>query len=191
MVSAQKAIHLIKILNENSIRLWVCGGWGVDALLGEHTRPHHDLDVILLASDVTRLLSLLPQEGFTLKDYWEENRWIIHDGEHIPTAFYLSDADGDEFDAHALYLDEQGNGIPAWDVTEGFILTWEDLDGEGTIAGVKVPCFTPEMQMRVHSGYELPDRQIPDLEGLHRKFGLPYPKEYLYRKQSSIVNRKS
>uniref|UniRef100_UPI003F87D29B nucleotidyltransferase domain-containing protein n=1 Tax=Actinosynnema sp. TaxID=1872144 RepID=UPI003F87D29B len=28
-------------------RLWIDGGWGVDALLGERTRRHGDLDVVV------------------------------------------------------------------------------------------------------------------------------------------------
>ncbi len=184
MVSPEKAIRLYRLLTEAGIRVWVCGGWGVDALLGEHTRPHHDLDVLMLVDDVTRLLDLMERNGFHMKDYWEENRWIeAASGSRIPTAFYLHDADEDEFDAHAFSrLDEHGNGIPAWDVPEGFFLSWSDLGGEGTIAGVKVPCISAERQMRSHSGYELPEKQLPDLERLHQKFGVEYPKEY-FRKQ--------
>lgn len=49
------------------------------------------------------------------------------------------------------------------------------LGGEGTIAGVPVRCLSVEMH-RGHTGYELPERQIPDLELLHEKFGVERPK---------------
>ena len=34
------------------IRLWIIGGWGVDALLRKQTRTHDDLDVIVQQKDV-------------------------------------------------------------------------------------------------------------------------------------------
>jgi hypothetical protein len=42
---------------------------------------------------------------------------------------------------------------------------------------VTVPCFTAEMQMACHAGYELPEKQAHDLERLHKKFGVAYPDE--------------
>ena len=47
------------------------------------------------------------------------------------------------------------------------------------IAGFAVQCITPESQMLCHTGYELPDKQLRDLELLHIKFGVEYPDEYL------------
>jgi hypothetical protein len=52
-----------------------------------------------------------------------------------------------------------------------------DLSGEGTIAGVPVHCLSVEMQFRGHTGYELPERQIPDLELLRERFGVEQPKQ--------------
>ncbi len=179
MVSPEKALRLYRLLCEAGIRVWICGGWGVDALLGETTRPHHDLDVLMLVDDIDRLLELLSRSGFRLKDTWEENRWIEGaSGNQVPTAFYLQDAENDEFDAHAFRLDEHGDGLPAWEVPEGFYLSRADLCGEGSIMGVSVPCISAERQMRSHSGYELPEKQLPDLERLHHKFGVKYPEEY-------------
>ena len=43
------------------------------------------------------------------------------------------------------------------------------LGGEGTFAGVPVRCLSVEMQFRGHTGYELPERQIPDLELLQER----------------------
>jgi len=47
----------------------------------------------------------------------------------------------------------------------------QNLAGAGTIAGVPVRCLSVEMQFRVHTGYELPERQIPDLKLLRERFG--------------------
>jgi hypothetical protein len=81
-----------------------------------------------------------------------------------------------EIDAHAMRLDDRGNGFLAWG-TEGRVLGVQDLAGEGMIAGFSVRCMTPEMQMVCHTGYELPDAQYRDLELLHTRLGVEYPDE--------------
>ncbi|MEW6717481.1 MAG: hypothetical protein AB1345_08260 [Chloroflexota bacterium] len=185
MVRAEDVISIYKRLSAHGIQVWLTGGWGIDALLGEQTRPHKDLDVIMLLDDVIRTCKLLGHDGFSLKELWPENRWAIDVHEiEIATAFVLQDSEGREFDAHAMRLDDQGNGIPAWEETEGLIFKREDLVGEGMIAGFALQCITPQKQMLCHTGYELPDKQLRDLELPHEKFGVEYPIEY-YRLRST------
>ncbi len=154
--------------------------------MGLQTRPHHDLDVIMLVDDVARLLELMCNQGYVYKELWSENLWTVDaHGTRTETAFFLRDADGREFDAHALRLDEQGNGIPAWEKAEGFIFTPQYLSGEGMVAGYPVRCMSAEYQMVAHTGYALPDKQVPDLIRLYEKFAVEYPKEIsriIYRK---------
>lgn len=178
MVSAEDVVYLCKLFSNHDIQVWLTGGWGIDALLEQQTRPHHDLDVLMLVDDVSLLLNLMGQEGYIYKELWSENRATvdIHRTE-IETAFFLRDPDGRELDVHALRLDEQGNGIPAWEKDEGFILTSQCLTGDGTIAGYLVRCMSAEYQMISHTGYELPEKQVPDLMKLHEKFGVTYPDE--------------
>lgn len=141
MVSAEDVVGLCRLFSSHSIQVWLTGGWGIDALLGQQTRPHHDLDVLMLVDDVFMLLKLMDQEGYGYKELWSENRCTIDGrGTGIETAFFLRDQDGREFDAHALRLDEHGNGIPAWEKDVGFFFTPQDLAGEGTIAGYPVKC---------------------------------------------------
>jgi lincosamide nucleotidyltransferase A/C/D/E len=40
------------MLEEAKVTVWVDGGWGVDALLGEQTRPHKDLDIAIEEKDL-------------------------------------------------------------------------------------------------------------------------------------------
>jgi lincosamide nucleotidyltransferase A/C/D/E len=141
----------------------------------EQTRPHKDLDILVLADDVVRVRDILGGDGYGLKELWSENSWAVDaHGTEIPTAFVLQDAEGREVDVHALRLDDRGQGIPAW-VGEGLVFTGQDLDGEGTIAGVAVRCFSPEMQVLGHTGYHLPDEQLRGLELLQKRFGVAYP----------------
>ena len=175
MVPAEDAAELYQSLTASGIRVWLTGGWGIDALLGEHTRPHKDLDILVLVDDVVPMRDLLGRDGFELKELWSENAWVVDaNGTEIPTAFVLHDAEGREFDAHAIYLDEQGNGIPAW-AREGLVLSKEDLGGEGLIAGVGVRCLSAEMQVRAHTGYDLPPEQARDMELLRERLGIDFP----------------
>jgi lincosamide nucleotidyltransferase A/C/D/E len=55
---AAKVIDLVQLLNQNRIEVIIDGGWGVDALLGEQTRPHEDLDLAVFHEDVPKIRSL-------------------------------------------------------------------------------------------------------------------------------------
>jgi lincosamide nucleotidyltransferase A/C/D/E len=52
-------------LEKLGIEIWVDGGWGVDALLGEQTRPHKDLDIAIQQKDVPQLRFKKPDAFFT------------------------------------------------------------------------------------------------------------------------------
>ena len=121
MVSAEDVIKIYRRLSGHGIRVWLTGGWGIDALLGEQTRPHKDLDVVMLLDNVVRMCALLESDGYELAYLWPENRQAVDkQGVETATAFVLQDNQGREIDIHALVLDEQGNGIPAWAEAEGF-----------------------------------------------------------------------
>ena len=179
MVRAEDVISVYTFLSSSGIPLWLTGGWGIDALLGEQTRPHHDLDVFILLEHVQRLQALLADQGYRLKEIWEENRWVMdsHDRQ-IATAFVLWDSQGKEFDAHAICLDEQGNSIPAWEAPDDFIFTRQDLGGVGTIDGFSVKCITPGSQVICHMGYQLPEKHLLDIKLLSKKFGLTLPQGF-------------
>jgi lincosamide nucleotidyltransferase A/C/D/E len=178
-VSAEDVIKIYDRLSTNGIPVWLTGGWGIDALLGKQTRPHKDVDLILSLVDIARMRELLGLDGYFLKEIWSENRRVMDANKvETATAFVLQDPDGRECDAHAISFDALGNGIPAWDDFEGLIFSKKDLSGEGRIAGVAIPCISPEMQIICHSGYALPDKQLRDLELLHEKFGVGFPDEY-------------
>ena len=62
---AADVISLYTELEKLGITIWIDGGWGVDALLGEQTRPHHDLDITILQKDVPKLRQLLQEDSKT------------------------------------------------------------------------------------------------------------------------------
>lgn len=46
-MTAKDIVELIQLLTQNEIEVYVDGGWGIDALIVEHTRKHGDLDIAL------------------------------------------------------------------------------------------------------------------------------------------------
>lgn len=173
MVSAEDAITLLRRLSSEGIPVWLTGGWGIDALLGEQTRPHKDLDVLVRLDDVVRLRELLAREGYGLAELWSENAFVTDgSGTETPTAFVLEDEAGRQLDVHALRLDEDGTGVPAWNSDEGRLFRPEDLGGRGEIGGLAVRCLSAAMQVTCHEGYVRPDYQVQDLARLQERFGV-------------------
>jgi hypothetical protein len=45
MLDATDVLGILDQLDGAGLMVWLDGGWGVDALLGRHSRPHQDLDL--------------------------------------------------------------------------------------------------------------------------------------------------
>jgi len=167
MITAADAIKIYNKLLTNNIPVWITGGWGIDALLGKQTRPHKDLDVLMHADHIHQACQIIEKEGFSSKKLWSENSSDQDAfGNVIDTAFILLNPEESGLDVHAIRFDASGNGIPAWDEAEDFFFTAEDLDGQGVIGETSVRCISVQSQITCHSGYELPEYQIPDMEVL-------------------------
>lgn len=53
------------MVEDRGITVWLSdGGWGVDALLGEQTRPHNDLDLVVSLDGIPALRDVLGEQGF-------------------------------------------------------------------------------------------------------------------------------
>ncbi len=188
-MNEQDVLKLYTLLGDHGVQLWLDGGWGIDALLGRQTRPHKDLDAFVAFADLPTLTTVLSQQGFGLKQIWEENQWLRHvgpvplisnpaTGDEIATAFVLNDARGRELDCHVLHIDEHGYPTPAWRCRLAFAP--DDLSGQGMIAGVPVQCLSAAMHMGTHTGYQLQAKDKQDLRHLHEQFGIAYPAELAY-----------
>jgi lincosamide nucleotidyltransferase A/C/D/E len=183
-MGAEDVAALYTLLVERGVRVWVDGGWGIDALLHEQTRPHKDFDALVLFEDLATLADVLNSHGFTLKEIWGENRWVAHPMRlpligtvargisTVATAFVVRDSAGHELDIHVLTLDERVNGIPAWEAD----LTYprEALEGRGMIESTPVRCLSAMMQVVTHTGYALQAKDLQDLHLLHERFGVAY-----------------
>ena len=142
------------------------GGWGVDALLGEQTREHHDLDVLVLGEDLPALGELFGDHGFGIKQVWEaENRWLELDGSTWPTAFVAGTEEDVELDVHVITF-EAGLVVPLCNVPWPFDAN--SVQGRGVIGGRPVECLSAGTQVAMHHRYELPQAHQRDLNLLHR-----------------------
>jgi lincosamide nucleotidyltransferase A/C/D/E len=53
-MNAESDLQVPELLGEASLQVWLDGGWGVDALLGEQTCTHADLGIIAGSNDVSK-----------------------------------------------------------------------------------------------------------------------------------------
>jgi len=171
-MEATDVISLYELFRKNGITIWIDGGWGVDALLGQQTRPHKDLDITIQQKDVPRLRELLQNKG-----YQDVKLEIAR-----PHNFVLRDRKGHEIDVHVIVLDAKGNGIYG-PVSNAEMYPADSLTGTGTIAGKDIKCISAEWMIKFHSGYELKEKDFRDVSALCEKFGLRLPGEYLQFKK--------
>ena len=60
-MSPDDVVAVLDRLDAARIEWWVEGGWGVDALLGEQTRDHRDLDLGINQEDAPRVEATLAE----------------------------------------------------------------------------------------------------------------------------------
>jgi lincosamide nucleotidyltransferase A/C/D/E len=154
---------IMALLEQHGLDVYVDGGWAVDAVVGEQTRLHNDLDIALPHAQVPRLCALLSRRGFRQErrdDSWECN-------------FVLADQAGRRLDVHSYALDSAGLNIG------GVPYSGEQLTGHGVIGGYTVRCISPEWLVKFHTGYELDDDDWHDVRLLCERFQIVVPDEYL------------
>jgi Aminoglycoside-2''-adenylyltransferase len=62
-MTAEDALEVVGWLSEADVDVWLLGGWSVDALVGEQTRKHKDLDLSVRDEHVSRMSDVLKPEG--------------------------------------------------------------------------------------------------------------------------------
>jgi lincosamide nucleotidyltransferase A/C/D/E len=161
-MTASDVIDIAQLLDQNRINVCIDGGWGVDALLGEQTRTHRDLDIAIQHSDVPRLRALLEARGF--KDAPRDDTRDCN--------FVLEDDLGHQIDVHSYTFDSGGNHL------YGVEYPAESLTGTGSVNGYPVRCISPEWMVKFHTGYELDEDDYHDVRALCRRFSIEMPSEY-------------
>ena len=167
-MTADNVIKIYTDLEKLRITIWVDGGWGVDALLGEQTRPHKDLDIAIEQRNVPELRVYLGAKGYKEIKLEDARPWN----------FVLGDEDGREIDVHVIVLDYDGNGVygPA---ENGEKYPSASLTGTGVIERSVVKCISAEWAVKFHSGYPLKEKDYADVSALCNRFGFQLPDEYV------------
>lgn len=162
LMTSKDVVDLYTELETSGIKIWVDGGWSVDALLDKQLRPHKDLDIAIQWKDVPRLREILTAQGY--EQVKEDSQWN----------FVLRDDKSHEVDVHAFIYDDTGN------IVEGIMYPTESLTGTGTIDGQPVRCISPRYMVDFLAPYisKWPEKYVPAVSALCEKYGLELPKEY-------------
>ncbi len=161
-MTAKDVIEIVQLLSQNHIDVCIDGGWGVDALLGEQTRIHADLDIAIQHADVAQTRTLLEARGY--KDVPRDDTRDCN--------FVLGDDQGHQIDIHSYTFDSAGNYV------YGVEYPYDSLNGAGSVNGYPVKCISPEWLVRFHTGYKLDDNDYHDVKVLCQRFDITMPSEY-------------
>ena len=166
-MTAATVASLYTELEDIGVRIWIDGGWGVDALLGRQTRAHQDLDIAIEEGLVSRLRAFLEQRGYKEIKLEQARPWN----------FVLGDQQGREVDVHVIAVDEQGDGIYGPKENDEMYPA-DSLTGAGSILGRSVRCISPEWTVKFHSGYKLKEKDFLDVSAVCKKFGIDLPQRF-------------
>jgi len=163
-MDAGRVLDLLAELRANDVAAWLDGGWAVDALLGEQTREHDDLDLVTRLEDSARIEEVLGERGY-VTGYGAP-----------PHSFELVDSRGHQVDVHPASIAANGDGVYKLVSGEDWIYPAHGFLGVGRILGQEVACLTPEVVLVNHStGYALDADHERDVTALCERLGLPLP----------------
>jgi lincosamide nucleotidyltransferase A/C/D/E len=163
-MTSSALVELLQLFESASIRVWLDGGWGVDALLQTRTRTHKDVDIVLRVADVPKLQEILAMRGFTVR----EGR--------PPNSFVLANGAGLEVDVHAITFEDDGNGVYRMQNGQDWIFPAEGFSGRGLVGEMSVRCLSTATQVLCHAhGYVPVEKDFRDMELLTERFGVELP----------------
>lgn len=161
LMTVDKVHWFLDLFNELDIKVWIDGGWGVDALLGECTREHQDLDIIISWEDSAVLTEVLSAHGFV--DVYTDDRKDRN--------FVMGHQLHGKIDFHVVELMENGGAVYSPGEID-WIITEPELNAIGSIGGRQIRCLSVDYQVRSHFGYTLQDTDFADLRALQEKYGV-------------------
>ncbi len=173
-MTAKALNQIIADLKELEVLFYLDGGWGVDALLGEETRPHKDADLIIFKRDLQKVKEYFLSQGYI--DKTEGNVWWHFFMEKPDTAVDFLVIESDNKGGAFLGPQENDMYFPP-----------EAFDGIGYINDQKVNCLdaayrvkalTREFGVVVKNRYQITEKDCRDLILLCKKFDLPVPADY-------------
>lgn len=176
MITERDATEILRLAADAGVRVWLDGGWGVDALVGRMTRPHDDVDLFVRRTDQQLFERALTAAGFSER--------VMHYTETDHTAW--QDARGRTIDLHVFeFVSAAGDPESAGDLEAAADILFLGerypgavFSGRGTISGMEVSCIEPASQLLFHLGYEHDADDVHDVRLLVETFGFDLPDEY-------------
>ncbi|KAB8188957.1 aminoglycoside nucleotidyltransferase [Nonomuraea phyllanthi] len=160
-------LEFLALMERTGVRVWVDGGWAVDACLGSQTRAHADLDIAVQEHDVPAATAALRGRGYRPVPRPDTSAWN----------FVLGDDGGRQIDFHVIVFDENGDGVLG-PPENGHRYPAGSLTGAGRIGERQVNCVTPEWLVRFHTGYAVDADDWADVSALCERFAIPVPEDY-------------
>ncbi len=166
MMPARDVIQVLATSDEAGVQVWLDGGWGVDALVGEQTREHDDLDCVIALVDASRARDALAGLGLA----------VTHD--ELPIRFVVADGVDRHVDFHPVTFDALGGATQH--LQDGTLASYpeEGFAGVGRIGGIRVPSLTAPVQVLHHLGYDPDEKDYHDMRLLADNLGIDLPDQY-------------
>ena len=155
LMTARNAVVILDLLDRAAVPTWVAGGWGVDALVGQPSRPHGDLDLLIPEALSSRARRSLAAAGFVLAL------------DELPTRFEMSHPHLGVVDLHPIHFDAAGDARLELPNGGWWVYERGALDAHGTIGAHRCRCLSAPEQLRLHDGYELREIDRADIRLLH------------------------
>lgn len=161
-MQAREVLDIYCFLDGSGVHVWIDGGWCIDALAGQISRDHSDLDIAVEHGSESRLLDLLAGQGFqvaTRPDTTDAN-------------YVLRSPNGWDLDVHVFEYDSEGHNVYGIEYPMG------SLAGTGQLGGKEVRCIAPDWIFRFKTSYEPKAKDIADVRLLAETFGFEVPEGY-------------
>lgn len=159
-MAAEDVLWLCGLLREAGTRVWIGGGWGIDALVGDQSREHRDLDLMHRLDEEPAVVAALAAAGF------------VETLDARPVRFVMADPTGREIDLHPLDFAEDGSAVQASLDPDAPFRYPAACFVTGVVGGEAVPCLSAEQQVYFHQGYEPAERDLRDMARIRQAFGI-------------------
>jgi 2'-5' RNA ligase len=173
-MSLADVVQVLEILHSAEVSAWLIGGWACDAVLGEQTREHSDLDLVVPVSHAPRAFEALGGRGFTI--YKRHRAGLLNYGVE------MIDGRRRRVALHPVELDAEGRGDWARRLTSRFPKPAEgspELFVTGELGGRTLPCVSATGQVVLHTGYPPRENDRHNVSVLCSRLSVPLPPGYV------------
>lgn len=163
MVNITDVKQILQFAIDAEIKVFLDGGWGVDALLGYQSRTHNDIDIFVEKNDYQNFIEIMKANGFyeIKMEYTTLNHTVWEDLKNRI------------IDLHCFEYTDEGEIL-----YDGDCFPVETFSGKGRIEEIEVSCIEPYSQVMFHLGYEFDENDAHDVKLLCETLHIEIPNEY-------------